>query len=82
MTKSEKKEILKCFPTYRVGGVRVDDIIQVPHVLARCNVGGEQVRLWLDELASEGYLYYGDGADGRVCGWHLTELGYSLLYGK
>jgi len=81
MTISEKKEILKCFPTYNVGGARVDDIILVPHVVAKYNVGGEQARLWLNELASEGYLYYGDGSDGKVFGWHLTELGYSLLYG-
>lgn len=80
MTKNEKKQILKCFPMYNVGGVKVDDIIQIPHVLAKYNVGVEQARMWLNELASEGYLYYGDGADGRICGWHLTELGYSLLY--
>ena len=82
MTTLEKKEILKCFPCYRTeAGVRVNDIIQIQHVMAKFPVGGALIIAWLNEMAAEGLLEYDEGGCGRTEGWHLTTVGYRLLYG-
>jgi len=76
----EKREILKCFPTYCVDGVRVGDVMMVQHVLAKYRIDGMQAKMMLDELVADGYLMYDDGINGKVAGWHLTQKGFDILY--
>lgn len=72
-------DVIKCFPGYADGSLKVGDII-LPQIVAACfKLSPQQAKFALDEMVGLGYLFYDEGNAMRVAGYHLTELGLNLV---
>lgn len=78
-------EILSCIPGYP-DNVKVGDCIKPQHVAVGLDILIPYAKEILEDLASRGLLVYDEGASaskgslGRLPGWHITKLGFTILF--
>lgn len=72
-------DIIKCFPNYSTGNLRVGDIIKPQNVALPYQISVQIVKEYFKEMIDQGYLVYEEGNETKIAGYHLTEKGLNLV---
>ncbi len=72
-----EKEILSCVGTDHE--VHIGDIIMPQQVACVLQISPMQATELLNDLAERGFLKFEDCNNGKIAGWHFTQLGVETL---